>query len=90
MDKHIYHTGAWNRLRIQALNRDHWLCQFCLREGRLTYASEVHHLVPVEADPSLALELSNLVSLCRTCHEGTKVRKAAAERAPAGVRVIRA
>ena len=58
MDKHIYHTGAWTRLRLQALNRDRWLCQYCLARGRFTYASEVHHLVPVEADPTLALTLS--------------------------------
>ena len=90
MDKHIYHTGAWTRLRLQALNRDRWLCQYCLARGRFTYASEVHHLVPVEADPTLALTLSNLVSLCRTCHEATKSRGKGERTLPEGVRVIRA
>ena len=85
----VRHTGAWQRLRIQALNRDHWLCRWCLGEGRLTPATEVHHLIPVETDPSRALDLDNLVSLCRVCHEGTKQRGAPKPSAPAGVRVIR-
>lgn len=89
MDKSIYHTGAWERLRLQVLNRDHWLCQFCLRNGRMAYAREVHHLVPVEDDPALALSPDNLVSLCRSCHEGTKRRGSGVPEPPAGVRVIR-
>ena len=89
IDKRFYHTGAWTRLRLQALARDHWLCQHCLAQGRFTCASEVHHLTPVEDDPTLALTLENLVSLCRPCHEATKRHGAGPATLPAGVRVLR-
>lgn len=87
----FYQKAAWRRLRRQALERDHYLCQECLRHRRFTKATEVHHKKPVEKYPELALELDNLESLCWTCHEQTKVRTGAPEArsAPNGVRVIK-
>lgn len=38
-------------------------------------ATEVHHVRPLEDYPGLALDLDNLESLCRRCHERTKRRK---------------
>lgn len=70
----FYHSPAWRKLRKLALQRDHYLCQQCLREGKTTRATEVHHIVEVEADPSLSLSLGNLMSLCWRCHEETKKR----------------
>lgn len=70
----FYHSTAWRRIRQQALHRDHYLCQECLKSKKVTPATEVHHIVPLEVDPSLGLELSNLQSLCWRCHEGTKHR----------------
>ena len=87
-----YGKGSWKRARLQALNRDHWLCQECLRQGRVRTAREVHHLQPLEEHPELGLELSNLESLCHECHEATKTRPAR-ERKPKtikkGVRIIK-
>lgn len=70
----FYGKGAWKRARLQALTRDHWLCQECLRHRRFRNAVEVHHIKPLEQFPELGLELDNLESLCRECHEATKDR----------------
>ncbi|MBZ4653948.1 MAG: endonuclease [Peptococcaceae bacterium] len=64
----FYKSKAWNRARQQALIRDHYLCQECLKEKQLTRAETVHHKVPIKDDWSLRLVLSNLVSLCSSCH----------------------
>ena len=71
----FYHKPAWRKIRRQALQRDHYLCQNCLRSGKITQATEVHHIMELESFPSLALELSNLESLCWQCHEDTKHTK---------------
>ena len=87
-----YGKGAWKRLRIQALNRDKWLCQECLRQGRITQAREVHHLQDLETHPELGLELSNLESLCHDCHEATKDHsrpKKKEKKLPKGIRIIK-
>jgi 5-methylcytosine-specific restriction protein A len=51
--------------RITRLRR---LCQDCLAQKRLTPATEVHHEVPIDVDPSRRLDLTNLRSLCKPCH----------------------
>ncbi len=83
----FYHTPAWRKLRRMALQRDHYLCQKCLRRGKNTQATEVHHILELESFPSLGLELSNLESLCWQCHEETKHHKASLP--DKGVRIIR-
>jgi 5-methylcytosine-specific restriction protein A len=45
------------------------LCEDCDAKGRTTAASEVHHIVPISQDPSKRLDVNNLVSLCKLCHE---------------------
>ena len=85
-ERGFYQSKAWRRVRLLALQRDHYLCQECLRKKRLTKATEVHHLLPLEEHPELALELSNLESLCWDCHEATK-RRRREDRLP--VRIIR-
>lgn len=82
----FYHKPAWRRMRKQALQRDHYLCQECLRSGKITQATEVHHIMDLEHFPSLALEISNLESLCWQCHEQTKQHKAVPS--IPGVRII--
>lgn len=84
----FYHTPAWRSLRRLALQRDHYLCQNCLRQKRIEKATEVHHVKPIADYPELALTLDNLESLCWSCHEQTKPRGAAPS-APTGVRIIR-
>lgn len=64
----FYKTGEWVRVRMQALIRDNGLCQHCLKEGRITPADMVHHIVPIKTNWQLRLALSNLISLCNRCH----------------------
>ena len=71
----FYRTAAWQRAREAALMRDHYMCRDCMERYEQGYgirpqrAQMVHHLIPVERRPDLALELSNLISLCYRCHE---------------------
>ena len=71
----FYKTGAWLRARALALERDHYICRECLRQvekGKMIRprkADMVHHIKPRKLYPELALTLSNLESLCNTCHE---------------------
>ncbi len=65
----FYKSKAWKRLRLIALRRDKGKCQECLRnENRLVEANTVHHDKEVRDYPLLALTLSNLESVCKTCH----------------------
>lgn len=84
----FYHSSEWRRLRRQALERDHYLCQACLRKHKIKRATEVHHIKSVRACPDLRLTLSNLESLCWDCHEQTKQHGAKPE-LPTGVRIIK-
>jgi 5-methylcytosine-specific restriction protein A len=57
--------SAWDRLRLEILKRDDYLCQRCL-PARATSATEVHHIREKArgGDDSP----SNLISTCATCH----------------------
>lgn len=83
----FYQSRAWRRVRLMALQRDHYLCQECLKKKRIRTATEVHHIQPLEEYPELGLELSNLRSLCWWCHEETKQR--ASVTPPPGVKIIK-
>lgn len=66
--KAFYHSLEWRRAREQALIRDHGLCQHCLRDKQITTADMVHHIKPIKTHWHLRLLLSNLLSLCNSCH----------------------
>jgi 5-methylcytosine-specific restriction protein A len=51
------------------------LCEDCLKEGKVTPSSEVHHVIPISEQPSLRLTWTNLVALCNTCHSVRHVAK---------------
>jgi 5-methylcytosine-specific restriction protein A len=59
------YKGGWVRLRAGRL-AEKPLCELCQRDGRLTPASEVHHIVPLAAGGTHAPD--NLMSLCKACH----------------------
>ena len=77
--KQFYKSAAWQQARTQALIRDHGLCQ---TPGCFAPAQEVHHIIELTpeniSDPSIALCLDNLQSLCRECHQN-KHKKQEAE-----------
>lgn len=83
-----YKKAVHRNWRLLVMQRDNWLCQECLRQGRITPATEAHHIIPLEERPDLALDVSNGEGLCWSCHEQTKQRNKIM--IPSGVRVIKA
>lgn len=76
----FYGTVRWSKKRRSILQRDKYQCQDCKRYGRLTEATEVHHIKPFDEYPELAFDNSNLVSLCHACHNARHPEKAKAAR----------
>ncbi|ANK60037.1 HNH endonuclease [Loigolactobacillus backii] len=64
----FYRTRQWSHLRRQVLDRDHYLCQYCKQQGRLTPAKTVDHIVPIEFDDKLKASVDNLAVICGKCH----------------------
>ena len=58
----------WDQLRKQTYKRDSYQCQNCGAKGGSGGVAELHahHIVPLGAGGNNAV--SNLVTLCRTCH----------------------
>ena len=72
-DSNIY-GPEWNRLRQKILMRDSYTCRAC---GKAFEPSElhVHHVQPFRtfADPAIANQASNLVTLCASCHHKAEI-----------------
>ena len=70
--KEFYFSTAWKGMREYIKKRDGYLCQDCLKKGRITPAEEVHHIIHLTPsnihDTSITLNEDNLISLCRECH----------------------
>lgn len=72
----LIHSTRWQRLRRDKLTADP-MCERCKAEGRLTFATEVHHVVPVEMaitfreKERLMYDYHNLQALCHGCHSLT-------------------
>ena len=64
----FYKTTAWKKCREAVLARDNYLCQRCLRSGKLKPADVVHHIDPLKDNPDKAFDESNLESVCASCH----------------------
>lgn len=73
-EEEFYKSAAWLRKRAKILRRDKYLCAECRRYNRRDSrglpieAVTVHHIVPLEVDPSRRLDETNLQSLCKACH----------------------
>lgn len=64
----FYKSKAWKSLRLEALQRDNYLCVECLKNGKITPADTVHHIKPLRIDQTGAEDLNNLETVCRACH----------------------
>ena len=66
-------SKEWKSLRIKKLINTP-ICECCEKDGRITVATEVHHITPVESVASatqmkqLMFNYSNLMSVCHACH----------------------
>ena len=70
----IYNSREWKELRIAKLRSTDGLCEECMKQGIVTAARCVHHVVPIETARTkdemkrLAFDVNNLRALCFTCH----------------------
>ena len=65
-------SAAWQRFR-KWFRREHPLCQLCDDDGRVEPATDIHHIVGIMQAPDRALDESNVVALCRDCHQRIEV-----------------
>lgn len=68
-----YSTARWKRLRLLKLH-DRVLCEQCERDGRLTIATVVDHVQPVNHGGAPFPPLDGLASLCLPCHSAKTAR----------------
>ncbi|CYU68823.1 HNH endonuclease [Streptococcus suis] len=65
----FYKTYKWQQKRLEALKRDKYRCVWCYEAGKLTTTRlEVDHIEELEKNPDKALDLTNLRTLCKDCH----------------------
>lgn len=81
-DKYIrfYHTAAWKKARLATLISQHYLCQDCLREGKVAPAYTVHHIVPIRDDWSKRLNENNLEVICLEHHNQEHPEKGSSDK----------
>jgi 5-methylcytosine-specific restriction protein A len=68
------HSPRWRKSREIHL-RQYPLCVACERQGMITGATQVDHVIPHKGDYKLFWDQSNWQSICEPCHS----RKTAAE-----------
>ena len=71
-DARGYNSG-WRKAR-KAFLQQHPLCVQCMKEGRLTPATVVDHIVPHRGNERLFWDVNNWQPLCADCH-GQKTGK---------------
>jgi hypothetical protein len=70
-DDEAVYNSKWRPVRRAALDRDERTCQHCGKhKSEIGQEPDVHHITPVREfdDPQDAHKLSNVVSLCPSCH----------------------
>jgi 5-methylcytosine-specific restriction enzyme A len=58
----IYNTQAWKDKRNEVVKEE---CEQCGSQKNL----RVHHIIPIDVNPDLALDNDNLRTLCERCHK---------------------
>lgn len=65
--------GRWWRKRRRQHLRQHPLCTFCLKQGKVVAANVADHIEPHRGDYH-KLRYGALQSLCAACHNSIKAR----------------
>ena len=69
----LINTARWRRLRLKKL-QEQPLCENCKDKDKITPATEIHHITPVESATTieqmeiLMFDYNNLMSVCSECH----------------------
>lgn len=63
-------TVRWNYARKQALERDLYCCRMCLDKDNYIERErlEVHHIIPLYKNHTMAYDIDNLITLCNRHH----------------------
>ena len=64
-------SKAWKDTRVKVLIRDKYRCKICNSSAKM----EVHHIIPVSVNDELALDISNLITLCEKCHRRLRYKE---------------
>ncbi|CAG4906198.1 HNH endonuclease [Paraburkholderia saeva] len=70
--------SRWEKQRARILARDNGLCQPCLRDGRITAARHVDHVI-AKAEGGTDVDV-NLQSICVRCHKAKTAEESARAR----------
>ena len=62
-------TPEYRRFRLRMMARDEWLCQPCLREGRVCPADQLDHIVSRAEAPDRVMDEANVQAINSECHE---------------------
>ena len=62
------YNAEWRRDR-KAFLQKHPLCEECRKDGRLTPATVVDHIIPHRGDRKLFWDENNWPPLCKDCHD---------------------
>ena len=69
----LINSKRWKQLRLKKL-QEKPLCECCQSKDKITPATEVHHVTPVESVTTieqmeiLMFDYNNLMSVCHECH----------------------
>ena len=69
MSNIFYNSRKWRNKRKEILLRDNFECMWCKEKGKVSKGKVVHHIVELKARIDLGLISTNLVTVCRPCHE---------------------
>ena len=72
-----YKTAEWRALRMAVLLRDLFTCQRCGKIEGDTSQLVADHKRPHRGIAALFLDINNLWTLCKPCHDGWKQREEA-------------
>lgn len=88
----FYKSRQWQRCRDLAIQRSGGLCERCAKDGIVKAAVVAHHIKPITpqniTDPSITLNLDNLMALCTECHAAVHHHKPRRYKVDEGGRVI--
>lgn len=70
-----YNNDWYRASRAYLKQSEHALCRACEKQGRVTAATCVDHVVPHHGDPDLFWNEENWQPLCQTCHSKKTARE---------------
>ncbi|EKZ9011104.1 MULTISPECIES: HNH endonuclease signature motif containing protein [Vibrio harveyi group] len=69
----FYKSRKWKELREYKLKKDP-LCEECKANGFVRAGHDIDHIVEIKDDFSRRLDITNLRTLCRSCHVTKTIR----------------